>query len=88
MTRSDPGTENGLLATCQAYLRQYCGDNLAGEKSHVCGSSLQNQVNYLHHNIAMCHVSMAMCQIFLSAQWIIKIGSYGLLFYFLMDVDH
>lgn len=57
MTRSDPGTENGLLATCQTYLRQYCGDSLAGEKSHVYGSSLQNQVIYLHHDIADGHVS-------------------------------
>ena len=44
MTRSDAGTENGLLATCQMFLRQNCSDNLAGNKSHVYGGSMGNQV--------------------------------------------
>lgn len=44
MTRSDAGTENGLLATCQMFLRRNCSDNLAGNNSHVYGSSMANQV--------------------------------------------
>ena len=44
MTRSDAGTENGLLAICQMFLRQNCSDNLAGNKSYVYGSSMGNQV--------------------------------------------
>lgn len=44
MTRSDAGTENGIVATCQTYLRRNFFDNLAGEKSHVYGTSMLNQV--------------------------------------------
>lgn len=44
MTRSDAGTENGILASCQTYLRRNFFDNLAGEKSHVYGTSVLNQV--------------------------------------------
>lgn len=47
MTRSDAGTENGLLATCQMFLRRNCSDNLAGNKSHVYGSSMANQVELI-----------------------------------------
>ncbi|KAJ7358938.1 hypothetical protein OS493_020779 [Desmophyllum pertusum] len=43
MTRSDKGTENGLLATCQMFLRRNCSDSLAGSNSHVYGSSMRNQ---------------------------------------------
>ena len=32
MTRSDAGTENGILASCQTYLRRNFFDNLAGER--------------------------------------------------------
>ena len=44
MTRTDAGTENGSLATCQTFLRQNFEDSLAGEKSHVYGTSMLNQV--------------------------------------------
>ena len=44
MTRTDAGTENGILATCQTFLRQNFEDSLAGEKSHVYGTSMLNQV--------------------------------------------
>ena len=46
MTRSDKGTENGLLATCQMFLRRNCSDSLAGSNSHVYGSSMRNQVEF------------------------------------------
>ena len=42
--RSDAGKENGLLATCQMFLRGNCSDNLAGNNSHVYGSSMATQV--------------------------------------------
>ena len=45
MTRSDAGTENGLLATCQMFLRRNCTDGLAGSQSHVYGTSMRNQVD-------------------------------------------
>lgn len=45
MTRSDAGTENGLLATCQMFLRRNCTDGLAGSNSHVYGTSMRNQVH-------------------------------------------
>ena len=45
MTRSDAGTENGLLATCQMFLRRNCTDGLAGSQSHVYGTSMRNQVH-------------------------------------------
>ena len=48
MTRSDAGTENGILASCQTYLRRNFYDNLAGEKSHVYGTSMLNQVEWSH----------------------------------------
>ena len=56
MTRSDSGTENGLLATCQTYLRRNFEDNLAAEKSHVYGTSVQNQVSYMTFYTAQCIV--------------------------------
>lgn len=43
MTRSDAGTENGLLATCQMFLRRNSTDGLAGSQSHVYGTSMRNQ---------------------------------------------
>lgn len=55
MTRSDAGTENGLLATCQMFLPRNCSNNLAGNKSHVYGSSMGNQVmvNQILHSCAI-----------------------------------
>ena len=40
MTRSDAGTENGLLATCQMFLGRNCTDGLAGPQSHVYDTSM------------------------------------------------
>ena len=44
ITRSDGGTENGLLAACQMFLRRHHQDSLAAEKSHMYGTSMANQV--------------------------------------------
>lgn len=45
MVRSDRGTENCILATCQMALRHYHGDTFSGEKSFRYGKSTRNTVN-------------------------------------------
>lgn len=44
-TRTDPGTENPILAKCQMFLRRHHNDELQGPNSHYTGSSEINQVN-------------------------------------------
>lgn len=34
LLRTDPGTENGIMATMQCYLRANDGDEFSGEKAH------------------------------------------------------
>ena len=41
--RTDCGTENGLAAGIQEFLRRNCGDALASSGSHIYGSSHSNQ---------------------------------------------
>lgn len=41
--RTDRGTENGIMATAQAFLRRNHDDSLAGIKAHRFGSSHSNQ---------------------------------------------
>ena len=43
-TCSDVGTETGLVASCQCFLRRNSGDDLAGENSHKFVKSTTNQV--------------------------------------------
>ena len=43
LLRTDNGSENGVMAAMQTYLRQDDRDNLAGQKSHAYGSSPSNQ---------------------------------------------
>ena len=43
-TRTDPGTENVVLAECQMYLRRNGTDEKAGEKANIVGKSKFNQV--------------------------------------------
>lgn len=48
-TRTDPGTENPILAKCQMFLRRHHNDELQGPNSHYTGSQHANiQVGYLH----------------------------------------
>ena len=44
LVRSDCGTENSTLATCQMLLRHNHGDEFHGEKSFRYGSSTTNTV--------------------------------------------
>ena len=37
------GTENGTIATIQAYFRQHGNDQFAGSRSHIYGTSPSNQ---------------------------------------------
>ncbi len=41
--RSEPGLENGLMATVQCFFRDDGEDDLAGERAHSCGPSTGNQ---------------------------------------------
>lgn len=41
--RTDPGTENGVMAGVQCYLRANGTDNLAGENAHCYGASTANE---------------------------------------------
>lgn len=43
LLRTDPGTENGMMATIQCCLRANDDDELSGEKAHRYGSSTSNQ---------------------------------------------
>ena len=43
LVRTDCGTENGVVAAIQSYLRQESTDEFAGEKSHRYGTSPANQ---------------------------------------------
>lgn len=43
LVRTDRGTENGLMATTQCFLRRYGDDSLSGLKAHRYGSSHSNQ---------------------------------------------
>lgn len=47
--RCDPGTENGIIARCQMFLRKDGIDSLVGEKSYYEGSSVINQVSQLQN---------------------------------------
>jgi len=42
-TRTDPGTENPILAQCQMFLRRDGEDEFGGPNSHYTGSSEINQ---------------------------------------------
>ena len=42
--RSDHGTENVTIATCQMAFRHYHGDRYAGANSFIFGSSIRNCV--------------------------------------------
>lgn len=44
VVRTDPGTENVLLASVQCTLRRNDNDDLAGNASHRYGKSVFNQV--------------------------------------------
>ena len=60
-TRTDPGTENPILAKCQMFFRQHHNDALQGPNSHYTGSSEINQVNIMLINIHVLgylHVSV------------------------------
>ena len=48
-TRTDPGTENPILAQCQMFLRRDGEDEFGGPNSHYTGSSEINQVGNLKH---------------------------------------
>ena len=43
--RSDHGTENVTIATCQMAFRHYHGDRYAGANSFIFGSSIRNCVS-------------------------------------------
>ena len=43
LLRTDCGTENGIMATMQCFVRQDANDEFAGEKAHKYGSSPSNQ---------------------------------------------
>ena len=43
LLRTDPGTENGIMAAIQCYLRMNDDDELAAERAHRYGSSTSNQ---------------------------------------------
>lgn len=51
VTCSDVGTETGLVASCQCFLRRNSGDDFAGEKSHKFVKSTTNQVKTRAHNL-------------------------------------
>ena len=51
--RTDPGTENSIVAVVQPALRHNGSDNFAGSNSHRYGKSPSNQVHIDGHVIGM-----------------------------------
>ena len=65
--RSDHGTENVTVATCQMAFRHYHGDRYAGASSFIFGSSVRNCVSYIGNCVHA--YSLFLCMQHIESWW-------------------